>query len=69
VAQLRDNLLAQIAAPVLWSRCVLRMVDLGVDQFAECGPGSVLAGLIRRISKATPTIGIASAAGIESLKR
>jgi len=66
VAQLRENLLAQIAEPVLWSKCVLRMVDLGVDQFAECGPGSVLAGLIRRISKATPTVGLASVEGIES---
>ena len=67
VDELRNNLLAQIAAPVLWSKCVLRMVDLGVDQFAECGPGSVLGGLIRRISKTTPTTALSSAAGIESL--
>lgn len=67
VQQLRDNLLAQIAEPVLWSKCVLRMVELGVDQFAECGPGSVLGGLIRRISRGTPTVGLSSADGIESL--
>ena len=68
VQQLRDNLLAQIAEPVLWSKSVLRMVDLGVDQFAECGPGSVLGGLIRRISRATPTTGLSTVAGIESLQ-
>jgi [acyl-carrier-protein] S-malonyltransferase len=60
VDELRSNLLAQIAAPVLWSKSVQRMVELGVTQFAECGPGNVLAGLIRRISKETPTISLAS---------
>ena len=68
VDELRSNLLAQIAEPVLWSKCVLRMVDLGVEQFAECGPGSVLGGLIRRISKGTPTVGLSNVDGIESLK-
>ena len=57
---LRDKLLAQLSAPVLWSSSVTTMVDAGVDRFVECGPGSVLAGLIRRISKATPTQGLAT---------
>lgn len=64
---LRSNLLAQIAEPVLWSQCVEQMVTLGVTQFAECGPGSVLAGLIRRISKATPTVSLATPDGLASL--
>ena len=64
---LRANLLAQIAEPVLWSQCVEQMVDLGVTQFAECGPGNVLGGLIRRISKATPTVSLANPEGIASL--
>jgi len=67
VDELRNNLLAQIAAPVLWSKSVQRMVDLGVDQFAECGPGNVLAGLIRRISKDTPTIALTSVDGLSKL--
>ncbi|MEM9621455.1 MAG: ACP S-malonyltransferase [Pseudomonadota bacterium] len=58
--QLKINLLAQIAAPVRWSDSVDRMVALGVTQFVECGPGNVLAGLIRRISKPTPTAGTAT---------
>jgi [acyl-carrier-protein] S-malonyltransferase len=60
LAQLRENLLAQISAPVLWAASVERMVELGVNQFVEAGPGSVLAGLIRRISKASPTQGLAT---------
>ena len=63
---LRANLLAQIAEPVLWSSCVLRMVELGVTDFVECGPGKVLAGLIRRISKATPTTGLSTVEGLRS---
>ena len=62
--QLRDNLLAQISAPVLWSSCVETMVGQGVEQFVECGPGNVLAGLIKRTSKATPTQGLATPAGL-----
>ncbi len=65
---LRANLLAQIAQPVLWSSCVEQMVALGVTEFAECGPGSVLAGLIRRISRDTPTVGLAGLDGLEALR-
>lgn len=64
--ELRANLLGQIAEPVLWSSCVTKMVELGVTEFVECGPGSVLAGLIRRISKATPTIGLGTPDGLQS---
>ncbi|MEE4282074.1 MAG: ACP S-malonyltransferase, partial [Pseudomonadales bacterium] len=60
VDQLRDNLLAQIAEPVLWTKSVNRMVEGGVDQFVECGPGNVLGGLIKRISKGTPTMSLSS---------
>jgi len=66
LGELKDNLLAQIASPVLWSSCVTAMVDAGVSEFVECGPGNVLAGLIRRTSKATPTQGLATPAGISA---
>ena len=68
VDELRANLLAQIAQPVLWSSCIEQMVALGVTQFAECGPGSVLAGLIRRISRETPTLGLSTIDGLEALR-
>ena len=65
--ELRANLLEQIAAPVLWSKSVLHMVDLGVDQFVECGPGNVLSGLGRRIAKQVPTAPTATPEAIEAL--
>ena len=64
VDALRENLLAQIAEPVLWSQCVNTMVEQGVTSFVEVGPGNVLAGLIRRISKPTPTQSLATPDGV-----
>lgn len=64
--QLKANLLAQISAPVLWSSCVYFMIQAGVDGFVECGPGKVLAGLTKRISREMPTQGLATPAGIDA---
>ncbi len=66
VQQLKENLIRQIAAPVQWSNSVQFMVGQGVSRFVECGPGNVLAGLIRRISKTTPTTGTASLDALKS---
>lgn len=51
-AELRDRLLRQITSPVLWEDSVREALRLGVDHFVEMGPGSVLAGLGKRISDA-----------------
>ena len=59
LAEVKDKLLQQLAAPVLWSGCVQEMVSQGVDLFVECGPGAVLSGLNRRIAKQTTTQGTA----------
>jgi [acyl-carrier-protein] S-malonyltransferase len=47
---IRGALVAQIASPVLWLRCVETMVDNGCDTFFELGPGRVLSGLVRQIN-------------------
>jgi [acyl-carrier-protein] S-malonyltransferase len=49
VGQLRTALVEQLISPVRWRESVLHLAALGVDTFIEVGPGSVLAGLIRRI--------------------
>ena len=64
VNDLRHNLIEQLAAPVQWTMCVQAMVERGVQQFVECGPGSVLAGMIKRISKVTPTLSIGGVSGL-----
>lgn len=48
---IREALIAQMYSPVRWTTTIRQMVSEGVDQAAECGPGRVLCGLGRRISR------------------
>ena len=49
---LRDQLLVQLSAPVQWTRSVQAMGAAGLTAVVECGPGAVLATMVRRIDKA-----------------
>jgi [acyl-carrier-protein] S-malonyltransferase len=50
-AEIKDNLLKQLTAPVRWTQSVKNMISDGAAEFVECGPGQVLTGLIGRIQK------------------
>lgn len=50
-AEIKQNLVAQLTSPVRWTKSVQNMVADGADTFIECGPGAVLQGMIKRISK------------------
>ena len=50
-ADIRDALARQVCAPVLWERSMRYALDQGIHSFLEPGPGNVLAGLMRRITK------------------
>jgi [acyl-carrier-protein] S-malonyltransferase len=50
-AAIRDALARQIYLPVRWTGCVAALVAGGATRIAECGPGKVLAGLVKRIDK------------------
>jgi len=49
--QIRENLIAQLTAPVLWTQIVQNMIADGGTEFVEVGPGNVLQGLIAKVSK------------------
>ena len=49
--ELKDLLVKQIESRVRWRESVLLMIEKGVTQFIEIGPGKVLSGLIKRIDK------------------
>ena len=51
-AEIKDNLLKQLTSPVRWTQSVKHMLADGMTEFVECGPGTVLTGLIGRIMKA-----------------
>ena len=50
-AQIKENLIAQLTAPVKWTQCVQAMIGDGATNFTECGPGKVLQGLVLKINK------------------
>lgn len=50
-AAIRDALQQQLYLPVRWSECVQALIAGGATGIAECGPGKVLTGLMRRIDK------------------
>ena len=49
--ELKDLLVRQIESRVRWRESVLLMINKGINQFIEIGPGKVLCGLIKRIDK------------------
>jgi [acyl-carrier-protein] S-malonyltransferase len=50
----RDALKRQVSRSVLWSKSMAVMNGLGVEACVECGPGKVLAGLVKRIARGWP---------------
>ncbi|MGM9837134.1 MAG: ACP S-malonyltransferase [Paludibacteraceae bacterium] len=49
--EIKTNLLLQLTSSVRWTQEVLHMIADGATEFVECGPGSVLTGLIDKIHK------------------
>ena len=46
---IKQNLIAQLTAPVKWTQSIQQMVKDGATHFIEVGPGNVLQGLIKKI--------------------
>lgn len=63
--QVKPLLVTQVCAPVLWEQSVSAMAVLEVSRFVEIGPGKVLSGLVKRITKEVETANIGD---LESLK-
>ncbi len=52
--RIRTMLVQQVLSPVRWEDSMRAMLDAGIDEFYEIGPGKVLTGLLKRISRKTP---------------
>ncbi|AMV16919.1 ACP S-malonyltransferase [Planctomyces sp. SH-PL14] len=52
--EIKEVLVRQVVSPVRWEDCVKSMLDAGITEFYEIGPGRVLTGLMKRISRKTP---------------
>lgn len=53
-AEARDALKRQVSRSVLWTRSMAVLKDVGVGACVECGPGKVLAGLLKRMARGWP---------------
>ncbi len=51
VDAIRDTLVRQLYLPVRWTQCVQALAAADATRIAECGPGKVLTGLVKRIDK------------------
>ncbi len=50
-AEIKQNLIKQLTAPVRWTQSVQQMLADGATHFIECGPGKVLQGLVKKIER------------------
>lgn len=58
VAEIKSKLYEQITAPVRWEETIKNMINDGVEEFYEIGPGNVLQGLVKRINPDVKRFGI-----------
>lgn len=61
IAAIRHALVEQLYLPVQWTRCTRALAAAGIRHAVECGPGKVLAGLVKRIDKTVSAYNLASA--------
>ena len=54
---IKENLIAQLTAPVKWTQTVQQMIADGATLFTEVGPGKVLQGLVKKIDRSAETSG------------
>jgi [acyl-carrier-protein] S-malonyltransferase len=65
--QIKEELLKQLCSGVQWQRSVEFMVQRGVGKFIEIGPGKVLAGLVKRISRESEMVNIGDLNAVKGL--
>ena len=57
-AEIKQNLIDQLTAPVKWTQSVQQMIASGVTEYVECGPGKTLQGLVKKIDRSTNVSGV-----------
>ena len=64
--RIRNLLAEQVRSPVEWVASVRRMASEGADTFIECGPGSALTGMVRRIAPDARTFNVSDVATLDA---
>ena len=66
IESIRDALVRQLYLPVQWTGCVQALAARGATRINECGPGKVLAGLVKRIDKSLDARALGTPADIDA---
>jgi [acyl-carrier-protein] S-malonyltransferase len=61
------GLTRQLTSPILWQKCMERLLADGVEAFYEIGPGRVLTGLMKRINRKTKVTNISDLGSVQAL--
>lgn len=64
--QIRSSLIQQVSGSVRWEQSIRRMIEQGVTQFVEVGPGKVLSGLIKKINREVQVVNVEDQASLEN---
>lgn len=65
--KIAKGLINQLTCPILWQKCMERLLTDGVEKFYEIGPGRVLTGLMRRINRKIKVVNVSTLQAIEKL--
>lgn len=66
--ELADKMVKQLYSSVYWTQTVNNMLEQGVDTFIEIGPGKVLSGMIKKISRSAKVYNVGDKATLEKVK-
>jgi [acyl-carrier-protein] S-malonyltransferase len=64
---IRRNLTAQLTSAVRWQASIERMLADSVEKFVEIGPGRVLTGLMKKISRRTRMVNVSTAEDVAAV--
>ena len=67
-SEIKDLLTKQIENRVRWRESIINMINKGVNEFIEIGPGKILSGLVKRINKEVVVNSINNEEDIKNIK-
>ncbi len=67
--EIAEGLIQQLTSPILWQKCMERLLADGVERFYEIGPGRVLTGLMKRINRKAEIINVSNLQTVDEVGR
>jgi [acyl-carrier-protein] S-malonyltransferase len=67
--KIAEGLIKQLTCPILWQKCMERLLADGVEKFYELGPGRVLTGLMKRINRKAEVVNVSTLQAISQLTK